>query len=552
MSFLAGDSGVMESSGAGQPDVVICSPLYVDACTHDKAGTKWGRLLRWTDLKGGVHEQAVPMHLLAAQGKPVISYLLDRGLTIQPYKQDKVLEYIQSEKPDSFVLCTDMTGWHDQAFVLPGTVIQDDGNEPIVYQPAQSWQHRYAVSGSLAEWRDHVASLCSGNSRLQLAVSCAFAGPLLRLVGEESGGIHLYGGTSCGKTTGAIVADSIFGGGGKDGFATSWRATANGLELISAQHNDTCLVLDELSQVNPSELSEVVYMLANGQGKTRATNEIALRNRNAWSLSLISTGELSMEQHANAGANKLRGGVGIRILDIPADAGAGMGAFENLHGAVGPADFAKQLRNASLTHYGSPLHALLEHVVTDPIGVVAIARRVIQDFRRRVLPTGASAEVGRGVDRFAVIAAAGELATQLGITGWNDGEATWACEKCFTAWLNQRGGNGSFDDDKIVSQITHFLQVNGESRFSELGAEGTPAAGFVYRERAGYRRTPDYLFETEVFRREVCRGYDYRRACEVLKRRGLLNFDVNRLEKQVRISGKQRRFYAVRMEILNE
>jgi len=40
----------------------------------------------------------------------------------------------------------------------------------------------------------------------------AFAGPLLHMLGHESGGFHLYGDSSGGKTTHLQVAASIYGG----------------------------------------------------------------------------------------------------------------------------------------------------------------------------------------------------------------------------------------------------------------------------------------------------------------------------------------------------
>jgi hypothetical protein len=46
-----------------------------------------------------------------------------------------------------------------------------------------------------------VASLATGNSRMVLAISAAFAGPLLYLVEMEGAGIHLRGPSSTGKTT---------------------------------------------------------------------------------------------------------------------------------------------------------------------------------------------------------------------------------------------------------------------------------------------------------------------------------------------------------------
>jgi uncharacterized protein (DUF927 family) len=50
-----------------------------------------------------------------------------------------------------------------------------------------------------------------------LAISAAFAGPLLNLIDAESGGFHLRGASSIGKTTALVLAGSVWGGGGVKG-----------------------------------------------------------------------------------------------------------------------------------------------------------------------------------------------------------------------------------------------------------------------------------------------------------------------------------------------
>ncbi|HMM85074.1 DUF927 domain-containing protein [Azohydromonas sp.] len=51
---------------------------------------------------------------------------------------------------------------------------------------------------------------------------------------------------------------------------------------------------------------------------------------------------------------------------------------------------------------------------------------------------GASGQVHRVGRRFALAAVAGELATDAGLTGWPQGEATAAARACFEAWLAAR------------------------------------------------------------------------------------------------------------------
>ena len=119
-------------------------------------------------------------------------------------------------------------------------------------------EHFYAVQGTLPEWREHVGSKAIGNSRLLLAISTAFAAPLLALTDIENGGFHFKGLTSLGKTPMQIAAGSVYGGGGIRGFVRTWHATANGVEAMCQLHDDACLMLDEIKQIDPKITENVV------------------------------------------------------------------------------------------------------------------------------------------------------------------------------------------------------------------------------------------------------------------------------------------------------
>ena len=133
------------------------------------------------------------------------------------------------------------------------------------------------------------------------------------------------------------------------------------------------------------------------------------------------------------------------------------------------------------------------------------------------------------LDRFALVAAAGELATKIGVTGWNQGDAWWAADVCFQAWLKERGGSGSGDLDAAVRQVQAFIQAYGPSRFQPLKEEynrsGDPVRQHI-NDRAGYwtdvEGAREYLILPECFRKEVCANCDYKVVAQELIKRGYL------------------------------
>ncbi len=88
-----------------------------------------------------------------------------------------------------------------------------------------------------------------------------------------------------------------------------------------------------------------------------------------------------------------------------------------------------------------------------------------QQFVKQVVPEGADGQVGRVAKRFALLAAAGELATAEGITGWPQGEAVQAAQRCFEDWVRERGGIGSSEVADAKQRIDEAIQIDGAAKF---------------------------------------------------------------------------------------
>ncbi len=174
---------------------------------------------------------------------------------------------------------------------------------------------------------------------------------LLHLCGVDGFGLHLYGASSTGKTAALYPALSVWGE--PNQLRHSWRATANGLEGTALAHNDALPALDEMGEVDPKEAGDVAYMLANGQGKTRAGKYGEMRLPARWRLVFLSTGEVTLESHLASVGKRVKAGQQVRVIDLSADAGAQMGVFTHSHG-MNAADLADHLKQQSRQHYGSP------------------------------------------------------------------------------------------------------------------------------------------------------------------------------------------------------
>ena len=248
----------------------VCARLEVLALARDADSREWGTLVRFSDPDNKVKQLVIPARSFNGDGLEASGRLLSEGLTIAPKARQLVIEYLQTQNPEKRARTTNRTGWHgvndDLVFVLPdGSIGQSD--DEWLFADARPDSNLFRQRGTLKQWREHVAALCVGNSRLTFAVSVAFAAPLLHLIEMESGGFHYRGTTSSGKTSALTIAGSVCG---SPEYLQRWRSTDNGLESTALSHCDAILTLDELKMIDARIAGESAYMLANGSAKVRA------------------------------------------------------------------------------------------------------------------------------------------------------------------------------------------------------------------------------------------------------------------------------------------
>jgi uncharacterized protein (DUF927 family) len=384
---------------------------------------------------------------------------------------------------------------------------------------------------------------------------------LLRLAEEPGGVVHLVGPSQLGKTTLLRAGGSVWGGGRLNGYLRSWRTTTNSLEATAEAHCDSLLCLDEFGEVNAREAGASAYMLGNGSGKGRGRRDGSARRVAQWVVLVLSSGEIGLaDKIAEDGNKRTRAGQEVRFVNLPADAGAGHGAFENLHGAAQPGEFAEQLRQATLKYYGTPIRRFLELLVqwygSDLQRLVDRLKQSRDDFLGRLLPGPVSGQVRSVCSRFALIAAGGELASEFGISGWPEGEADRAAQICFETWLGQRGTTGDQEIEAGIRQVRAFIEAYGDSRFYAAW-ESNPDRVVT---RAGYRNCTsqgwEYYVLPEQWQGELARGYDSSALAFAMIERGLMSAEKEnkkgkrKSSKRVTVHGQEMRVYHVLPNIL--
>jgi len=261
-------------------------------------------------------------------------------------------------------------------------------------------------------------------------------------------------------------------------------------------------------------------MLANGAGKARAHRDGSARNSLAWRLLFLSSGEIALADKVREdGRQKPTAGQQVRILDIPADCGTGLGLFEDVHGASNGQEFADQVKAATQSYYGTAARAFLSEIVKHRERIVEKVRNHRKDFIEEYCPRNGDGQILRAATRFGLVAAAGELAAALQITGWERGEATWAAGACFQAWLSRRGHIGPAEIEAGIEQTRQFFALHGESRFTP---ENRSANGRPVINRAGFRKDGFFWVFPEIFRSEIATGFEWHSLAATLVGRSML------------------------------
>lgn len=546
---------VEKDKDGGERETFVSSSILVKAKTRNDDGRSWGRLLEWRDAENRLHRWAMPMELLQGDGSEVRRELADRGVQIHPNKssRDLLTIYLQSYPTELLALCVERLGWCNGAYVMPDRIIGESSQaaELIVYQTPSATPPTFKQKGTAQQWRDNVAVLAGGNSRLLFSVSLAFAPPLLQMANEVSGGFHLRGTTSTGKSTAQIMACSVWGK--PESYKQTWNTTANGLEAIACMHNDGLLVLDEIKQADPRTIGTTVYMLGNEKAKNRMSKNLSARPAKIFRLLFLSSGELSLADMIQSGGGRVYGGQELRLADIPADTGSGHGVFDQLHHTDNGAALSRLICNQSGVYYGAVGVAWLEYVTSNQIELAAHITRTIDQWMLQHMPTAAGGQIDRVARRFALVAVAGELATDAGLTGWSKGEAAQAAAICFNAWLESFGGVGNHEERAILAHVKAFFEAHGSSRFESMTAERERIPNRVGYIQQKNGQTREYLVFAEAFKNEVCSGYDYRQVTKVLISHGILVPDKEgkgSQPKRVPDTGKIARLYVINADSL--
>ena len=464
---------------------VTTRPFEVVSAVDTRSASEAGFLLRWKNDQGRVQEFVAPKGEISNVKSDIFSRMAKLGFGFNPPHAQHLRTFLMKIYCPKFTQIVDKTGWSASrdgvfdAFVVPGgDVIGGDG-ERIIFRnsniDAETLKSLHTPKGTLEEWQDNVAAYARNNSRPIFAIGAALASPLLPLIKATGGGFHFYGRSSRGKTTALAVGASVWGNtsGPNDTIIKKWKSSSASMEGMLERVTETCAFLDETTSTNGRTIGEIVYMASDGEGKNRATRDVGLRKGKTFRLIFLSSGEKSLADQIAADSGAIHGGQDARMPSIHAIVNEVNGAFDDIHNFNNPASFSKYLTDRCKEYYGVAgrrfISKLIHEIQTHGQEyVIDHINEQIAQFREKHVRPGVDGQVERVADRFALVAAAGEMAIQFGILPWEEGEVESAVGRVYEDWIKERGGDGSREDINLIKALREFLMRHGYRRFESL------------------------------------------------------------------------------------
>lgn len=238
------------------------------------------------------------------------------GFLVQPLHKNLLNEYLveqyqtlASKRIYSHVGFLPPSSVMDMEQIVFGLSIPVSTERQALKWDQQSSDFDVSVEGDIKLWRKMVLEQVINSLYLSLALGMGFSSIIigyLHRVGKpvDTAIFHLVGRSTTGKTTAGGLAISVWGCPTKreKGLFQSWNATSNAMIKKLGKNNGVALLLDETSMSEIKDFTSIIYRIAEGRDKERATKTGQLAEKGEWATTLITTGESSVLENTNKNA----------------------------------------------------------------------------------------------------------------------------------------------------------------------------------------------------------------------------------------------------------
>ncbi len=454
----------------------IADPILVTAFATSDPGTPREQaftVIKFMNRRSKWKKEIVSSSMLITHCTEFTTLLSKRGY-VWPSNRDlraKIIVALSVEKPNRDIRVTDVPGWHGKSFVLPGEAYTPDGPDRNAIQINYNSTVKLGAfrrSGTLDQWKKHVAKTCAHSSRARLAVAAVFAAPNLRPLKVNTFGFNFSGPTSGGKTLLLRLAASGAGLNSDEGPET-WDGSAPGFEQRALGHRDCMMPLDDLSHLagdatHVAQLAKLVtFRLSSNRPKTKAGQYVQAHNLvdTDWRVIPLSTSEdplwdqVSLHGH---GKRRVRGEE-VRMINVRAcisnvgDIFDGRKASEHVGKTLDERlRFVEKQEVLAVQYQGEAYRAYLTKRTADKTAIATLDKYIAEYIEAASLPEQFR-WLGRIRKYFAVVYASAALAIDYRILPWDKKSTLKAIAACMTDAMEQLTENTGGAPDASTKEI---------------------------------------------------------------------------------------------------
>jgi len=451
----------------------VCQAFRVVAVASDRGGGGASLSLGFDTAFNGRQEVTISRAALSDRNE-VPKLLAEKWFEMRD--QGDMLDLLRLIILPIDTLLVDRTGWHDDAFLHPSgeTIAARDADRKLRLQGGAAsgdWS-----GGTLDGWTAAVAPAfhddAHGREQFAFGVMAGCAGIIAGFVGLSGYPIiNLHGSTSRGKSTSLKLAASASGAVGEKGAYQSLRKTDNGMEALLSARSGVTLAFDEGRTTRADTLSDIIWMMAHGGGKTRGTVTGEARVGREFCGFAMMANEVPLVQMMAQERKTQPGGFHARVCDVDVT-----GVGELMGGEKDRAFAAFALTRQHYGHAWRPVAQQLQSLAPEEV-------QSDLNLRARLLAgDGADSFSTRSAMALALVWLSGEIMQKLGlipscdlerVVRWAWGERasettvdpfTRAMEQLLTAIQTRRGSDilewgivaGGKSDEPVARDITSF------------------------------------------------------------------------------------------------
>ena len=309
--FRGNNTGVYRRADPNKEDdkdeLIYAYDFYVVKRIHDPEDGET-LLLRLHLPRDGVREFVVPLNAVLSKEK-FIGAIAAQGMAVLGKKQDTLMNYVARwvehlQSTSKSEIARKQFGWLDDnsAFVVGDREILATGE--IKYSPPTAVTLPILPilqpKGDFHIWKDVINAY--GRAEMQgraFAFFMGFGGPLMKFVGDGALDGFLLNlvskGSGTGKSTLLHAINSIYGR--PKELLLSYKDTHNHrLQRIGAMQSMTPTI-DELTNLKPEIMSNLVYDITSGRGKNRMSSKANVErlNHSTWQIPVVSSSNRSIK-----------------------------------------------------------------------------------------------------------------------------------------------------------------------------------------------------------------------------------------------------------------